>query len=75
MIEKSENLLKEAFRILRLRGRIGIINWNYDEAISGLPLDIKPSPEDCRRWAESVGFIFEQEFDLKPYHFGVVMRK
>ena len=73
--EKPENLLKEAFRILRLGGRIGIIHWNYDEAISGLPLDIKPRPEDCRRWAESVGFSFEQEFDLKPYHFGIVMRK
>jgi ubiquinone/menaquinone biosynthesis C-methylase UbiE len=73
--EKPEKLLREAFRILRLEGRLGIIQWNYDEPISCLPLDIKPKPKDCRRWAESVGFSFEQEFDLKPYHFGIVMRK
>jgi SAM-dependent methyltransferase len=73
--EKPENLLKEAFRVLRLGGRVGIIHWNYDETVSGLPTNIKPRAEDCRRWAESVGFGFEQEFALKPYHFGIVMRK
>jgi len=52
-----------------------IIHWNYDEEISGLPLDIKPRPEDCRLWAESFGFHFEQEYDLKPYYFGIVMKK
>jgi ubiquinone/menaquinone biosynthesis C-methylase UbiE len=73
--EEPENLLKEAFRVLSLGGRVGIIHWNYDEKVSGLPLNIKPRATDCRRWAESVGFGFEQEFDLKPYHFGIVMRK
>lgn len=73
--EKPENLLKEAFRVLSLGGRVGIIHWKQDEAVSGLPLDIKPRSKDCRRWAESVGFSFEQGFDLEPYHFGVVMRK
>jgi len=73
--ENPENLLKEAYRILRKGVRLGIIHWNYNEAISGLPLHIKPRPKDCRRWAESVGFNFEYQVDLKPYHFGMVMRK
>jgi SAM-dependent methyltransferase len=73
--KKPVDLLKEAFRILRVGGKVGIIHWIYDESISGLPLDIKPKPEDCKRWGESVGFSFEQEFDLKPYHFGIVMKK
>jgi len=73
--ENPENLLTEACRILKLGGRLGIIHWIYDEAISGLPLGIKPKPEDCRRWAESVGFSFEYQVDLKPYHFGILMRK
>ena len=73
--EKPVELLKEAFRILRVGGKVGIIHWIYDEPISGLPLDIKSRSEDCKRWTESVGFSFEQEFDLKPYHFGIIMKK
>jgi SAM-dependent methyltransferase len=73
--EKPVNLLREAFRILRVGGKVGIIHWIYDEPISGLPLDIKPRSEDCKGWGESVGFSFEQEFNLKPYHFGIVMKK
>jgi SAM-dependent methyltransferase len=73
--EKPVYLLREAYRILRFGGKVGIIHWLYDEPVSGLPADIKPRPEDCKRWAKYVGFRFEQEFDLKPYHFGIVMRK
>jgi ubiquinone/menaquinone biosynthesis C-methylase UbiE len=73
--ENPEKLLKEAYRILNLGGRLGIIHWNYDEPISGLPPNIKPKPEDCKRWAESVGFSFDKEVYLKPYHYGIVMKK
>ena len=74
--EHPENLLKEAYRILRQGGRLGIIHWNYDETVTmGPSLDIRPKPEQCRQWAEAVGFSFEYQVDLKPYHFGMVMRK
>ena len=74
--EKPEQLLKESYRILKLGGKVGIIHWNYDATTPrGPPMDIRPRPEQCRRWAESVGFIFEQKFDLKPYHYGLVLRK
>ena len=74
--ENPENLLKEAYRILRLGGRLGIIHWNYDETVTmGPSMDIRPKPEQCRQWAENVGFSFEYQVDLKPYHFGIVMRR
>ncbi len=69
-------LLKEAYRILAPSGKAGIIHWEYDETIrDGPSMDIRPEPEQCRHWAESVGFVFEQKLDLKPYHYGIVMRK
>jgi ubiquinone/menaquinone biosynthesis C-methylase UbiE len=75
-LDKPSDLLKEAHRILRYGGRIGIIHWNYDASTPrGPPLEIRPKPEECRLWAELVGFIFEKQLDLKPYHYGVVMRK
>ena len=74
--ENPENLLKEAYRILKMGGKLAIIHWNYDETITmGPSLDIRPKPEQCRQWAEAVGFHFEYQVDLKPYHFGIVMRR
>ncbi len=75
-LEKPESLLNESYRILKHGGKIGIIHWNYDSTTPrGPPMAIRPRPEQCRRWAESVGFIFEQKFDLKPYHYGLVLKK
>ena len=74
--EKPEQLLKEAYRILKFGGKVGIIHWNYDATTPrGPPMDIRSRPEQCRSWAESVGFIFEQKIDLKLYHYGLVLRK
>ena len=74
--EKPEQLLKESYRILKLGCKVGIVHWNYDAITPrGPPMDIRPRPEQCRRWAESAGFIFERKFDLKPYHYGLVLRK
>jgi len=75
-LEKPEQLLKEAYRILKLGGKVGIIHWNYDaKTPRGPPMDIRPRPDQSRSWAESVGFIFEQKFNLKPYHYGLILRK
>ncbi|MBE3116001.1 methyltransferase domain-containing protein, partial [Candidatus Bathyarchaeota archaeon] len=75
-VEKPIDLLKEAYRILRHGGKVGIIHWNYDATTPrDPPMDIRPRPEQCRRWAESAGFIFEQQLDLKPYHYALLLRK
>ena len=75
-VENPVDLLKEAYRILRQGGKVGIIHWIYDAATPrGPPMKIRPKPEQCRQWAESAGFIFDQKFDLKPYHYGLLLRK
>jgi len=75
-LEKPTALLREAYRILRQGGKLGIIHWNYDPSTpGGPPIAIRPKPEQSRQWAESVGFIFEQQFDLKPYHYALLLRK
>ena len=75
-LEKPGSLLSESYRILKHGGKVGIIHWNYDPTTPrGPPMAIRPRPEQCRGWAESVGFVFEQKFDLKPYHYGLVLHK
>jgi SAM-dependent methyltransferase len=71
-------LLREAWRILRKGGRLGIIHWNYDAATPrGPSMDIRPRPEQCRAWAEGVGFRLEgpSHIDLPPHHYGMVLSK
>ncbi len=75
-VDNPETMLKEAWRILRGGGRLGIIHWNYDPATPrGPSLDIRPKPEQCVAWASAAGFSAPQRHDLKPYHYGIVMRK
>ena len=38
-------------------------------------LDIRPKPEECIKWAESAGFSGATRYDLKPYHYGIVLTK
>jgi len=75
-LENPDILLREAHRILKFGDRLGIIHWNYDSATPrGPSMDIRPKPEDCLRWAESLGFSQPVQHDLKPYHYGIVMIK
>lgn len=73
-IERPEALLKESYRILRPGGKLGIIHWNYDPLTPrGPSMDIRPRPEQCIQWAEKEHFIKIEQYNLKPYHYGIVM--
>ncbi len=37
--------------------------------------NLKSKPEQCSEWANKAGFGSPKQFDLKPYHYGIVMTK
>lgn len=75
-IEHPEILLQEAWRTLRPEGKLGIVHWNYDASTPrGPSMEIRPKPEQCIEWAREAGFSQPQQYDLKPYHYGIVMTK
>ena len=72
--ESPDVLLGEAYRVLAAGGKLGIMHWNYDPSTPrGPSMDIRPRPEQCRAWAERVGFRFIEMVDLPPYHWGMVL--
>jgi SAM-dependent methyltransferase len=75
-LEDPVSLLREANRILKVGGKVGIIHWNHDPATPrGPAMDIRPRPEQCIEWAIKAGFADPKRSDLKPYHYGIVMTK
>ncbi len=69
-------LLKEAHRVMISGGKLGAIHWNYDPSTPrGPSMEIRPKPEECIRWAEQAGFHSPKMYDLKPYHYGIVLEK
>jgi SAM-dependent methyltransferase len=75
-LENPELLVKEAYRVVKDSGKLGIIHWNYDSSTPrGPSMDIRVKPEQCIDWATKGGFVEPKQFDLKPYHYGILMTK
>jgi len=70
--EQPDRLLKEARRILTPGGSLAVMHWNYDETTPrGPAMDIRPRPEDCRRWIVNCGFVAPSPtISLPPWHYG-----
>jgi SAM-dependent methyltransferase len=75
--EEATDLLREAFRVLRPDGVLGIIHWIHDAGTPrGPDLSIRPRPEQCSAWARQVGFVVQEPpILLPPHHYGLIARK
>lgn len=71
------SLLREAYRVMKPGGKVGIIHWNYDPATPrGPAMDIRPRPGQCGEWTTQAGFnLLIPHIDLPPYHYGLVGQK
>jgi SAM-dependent methyltransferase len=77
-IEEPLALLQESYRILNEGGALSIIHWRSDiDTPRGPPRNIRPTPEQCRRWAEQAGLRFQGMRDLPncPWHWGLLLER
>ena len=74
--DNPHQILNEAHRILKPNAKAGIIHWRSDISTPrGPQLEIRPKPEQCKKWAIETGFGISKDLILEPYHFGIIITK
>ena len=75
--EKPMDFLIECHRILKPKGRVGIIHWRSDISTPrGPDLSIRPTPDQIISWIDANQFQVEKEpLILDPFHYGLVVSK
>jgi SAM-dependent methyltransferase len=76
--EEPVALMKEALRVLKPKGMLAVIHWNYDPTTPrGPAMEIRPRPEQCIEWGREAGFRFNERnrYKLPPYHYGLLFKK
>jgi len=75
--DESIDILKETFRILKKKGRVGVIHWNYDPSTPrGPSMSVRPKPEELKNMLTNAGFsIIKHNINLPPYHYGILAQK
>ena len=75
--DQKENIIKEAYRILRANGRLAVIEWDVET-----PTDSFGPPHAMRIGKEAVinlctgqSFLVAQEFDAGSHHYGILFVK
>ena len=71
------DFFNEAYRILKIQGKIGIIHWRSDiPTPRGPDLSIRPKPEQILGWIRDLKFkVHKDPVIIKPYHYGLIISK
>lgn len=72
--ESSGTIIKEAHRILKPGGKVGIIHWIYDaDTPRGPSMDIRLKPVQLKMFLQCFGFAISKfNISLPPYHYGIL---
>ena len=75
--DSPDDFLSEAYRILRPKGKVGIMHWRSDISTPrGPDLSIRPTPDQIMQMIDSKKFsIAKSPVVIKPYHFGLIITK
>ena len=75
--EQKENMLKEAWRILRPDARMAIIEWDPAQQNNsfGPPNVLRIDKERVIHLCSNLSFVLEKEFDAGKDHYGLLFKK
>jgi ubiquinone/menaquinone biosynthesis C-methylase UbiE len=75
--ENKEQVVKEAFRILKPGGRVAAIEWDIEKqpVNFGPAMTSRISSADTKGLFEKLGFVLEKEFNPGENHYGLIFVK
>jgi len=73
--DKREQVVKEAFRVLKSGGETAVIEWDQSDMLLGPPKQLKLKMEDTRRIFLEAGFVFKDDFPAGEHHYGLLFKK
>jgi ubiquinone/menaquinone biosynthesis C-methylase UbiE len=75
--ESPADFLNEAYRILKSKGKVGILHWRSDILTPrGPDLRIRPTPDQILQLIDRFKFnIGKESVVIEPYHYGLVLSK
>lgn len=75
--EQKENMLKEAWRILRPDARMAIIEWDPAQQNNsfGPPKELRIAKETVMNLCSNLSFVLEKEFNTGGHHYGLLFKK
>lgn len=74
-VDKKTELIAEAYRILKSRGLVIVVEWAKGAGISIPPSTSLISKETTSELFVSSGFMMEKEFSAGDKHYGLIFRK
>lgn len=72
---EHEKILREAARMVKIGGRIFIVDWKRSGSPLGPPMTSRLNPQKIRETMREIGFREIDAFEAGQYHFGLVFEK
>lgn len=73
--KNHENILKEAYRILKPNAKLLIVDWKRVAIPYGPKLEQRVAYDIIQQKAKNAGFKFIKDIETDPYHFGILFKK
>ncbi len=75
--EKKDQVLKEAYRVMKSGGAGVAIEWDIESQPNsfGPPMNSRISKQVTKDLFANAGFLFEKEFNPGDHHYGLIFRK
>ncbi len=74
-VENKINLIEEARRILKPKGKLLLIDWASSFGGLGPQIEDIISKDSARVMFEAHGFVFDKEFNAGDHHYGLIFKK
>jgi len=73
--KEHNNILADAYKMLKPNGRILIVDWKREAIPIGPDVKFRISYDAARKMAQNVGFKYVGDVETDPYHFGILFKK